>query len=59
MYHRQDGQIVKERDDLLSATRYGIVMRRFGKPLRELGRRPGQKSKRRQAKGLDFDVFRT
>lgn len=25
LYHRKDGKIVKERDDLLSATRYGIM----------------------------------
>lgn len=29
LYHREDGKIVKERDDLISATRYGIMMRRF------------------------------
>jgi len=28
-YHRKDGRIVKERDDLLSATRYALMMRRF------------------------------
>ena len=28
LYHRKDGRVVKERDDLLSATRYGIMMRR-------------------------------
>lgn len=28
-YHRDNGQIVKLKDDLLSATRYGIMMRRF------------------------------
>lgn len=28
-YHRKDGLIVKEADDLLSATRYAIMMRRF------------------------------
>ena len=27
--HRKDGKIVKERDDLLSATRYGVMMLRF------------------------------
>lgn len=26
MYHRKDGLIVKERDDLMSATRYGVMM---------------------------------
>ena len=29
LYHRKDGQIVKERDDLLSATRYGMMMKRY------------------------------
>lgn len=29
MYHRKDGLIVKERDDLMSATRYAIMMLRF------------------------------
>jgi hypothetical protein len=28
-YHRKDGLIVKEADDLLSATRYAMMMRRF------------------------------
>lgn len=30
-YHRKDGKIVKEYDDLLSASRYGYVSRRFAK----------------------------
>jgi hypothetical protein len=29
LYHRQDGKIVKERDDLMSATRIGVMMLRF------------------------------
>lgn len=29
MYHRKDGKIVKERDDLISASRYGLMMKRF------------------------------
>jgi phage terminase large subunit-like protein len=29
LYHRKDGLIVKLNDDLLSATRYGVMMRRF------------------------------
>lgn len=28
LYHRKDGKIVKKRDDLISATRYGIMMLR-------------------------------
>ncbi len=31
MYHRKDGKVVKERDDLLSASRYGMMMIRFAK----------------------------
>lgn len=30
LYHRKDGQIVKKRDDLLSATRIGLMMKRIG-----------------------------
>lgn len=33
MYHRKDGQIVKERDDLMAATRYGMMMIRYALPL--------------------------
>lgn len=29
LYHRKDGKIVKERDDLMAATRYAIMMLRF------------------------------
>lgn len=29
LYHRKDGKIVKERDDLLSASRYALMMKRF------------------------------
>lgn len=32
LYHRKDGQIVKERDDLMSATRYALMMKRFALP---------------------------
>jgi hypothetical protein len=39
-YHRKDGLIVKENDDLLSATRYAIMMRRFAKTKRDAMARP-------------------
>ena len=29
LYHRKDGKIVKERDDLISSTRYAVMMKRF------------------------------
>jgi hypothetical protein len=32
LYHRKDGRVVKERDDLMSASRYGIMSLRFGRP---------------------------
>lgn len=31
LYHRKDGLIVKLQDDLMSASRYGLMMKRFGK----------------------------
>ena len=31
LYHRKDGKIVKEMDDLISAIRYGVMMRREAK----------------------------
>lgn len=40
LYHRKDGEIVKLRDDTLSAARYGCMMRRFFKPLDECGGGP-------------------
>jgi hypothetical protein len=48
LYHRKDGLIVKQNDDLLSATRYAIMMRRFALTERDTKQRkfaidpPGQ-----------------
>lgn len=55
LYHRKDGQIVKLKDDLLSATRIAIMMKRFAQQV-PLG---GKVKKREQkiADGVDFDVF--
>ena len=33
MYHRKDGKVIKERDDLMSATRYAVMMLRNAIPL--------------------------
>ncbi len=45
LYHREDGKIIKERDDLMAATRYGIMMKRFAKilpqKLKSIQRRAG------------------
>jgi phage terminase large subunit-like protein len=35
LYHRNDGEIVRLRDDVLSAGRYGMMMKRFFKPFEE------------------------
>lgn len=32
MYHRKDGKVVKERDDIMSATRYAVMCLRFATP---------------------------
>jgi hypothetical protein len=29
LYHRKDGRVVKEGDDLMSATRYALMLLRF------------------------------
>ena len=29
LYHRKDGKVVKERDDIMSASRYALMMKRF------------------------------
>lgn len=35
LYHRKDGKVVKERDDLMSATRYALMMLRQAEPERD------------------------
>lgn len=32
MYHRKDGKVIKEREDLMSASRYGLMMLRYALP---------------------------
>jgi Terminase RNaseH-like domain len=31
LFHRRDGKVVKERDDLMSATRYAVMLLRYAK----------------------------
>ena len=33
LFHRKDGKVVKEGDDLLAATRYGVMMLRFAEQI--------------------------
>ncbi|MDE2020399.1 MAG: terminase family protein [Patescibacteria group bacterium] len=56
-YHRKEGLIVKEHDDLMSATRYGVMARRMS---RTVGVDPVSGRKENKitiAKDTDFDVF--
>lgn len=56
LYHRKDGMIVKLHDDIMSATRVAVMMRRFARPV-ALG---GMRTKRKGsgiAQGVDFNPF--
>ncbi len=41
LYHREDGKIVKSRDDLLSATRYARMMKRYADVMPQSRKREG------------------
>jgi terminase large subunit-like protein len=38
LYHRKDGKVVKEYDDLLCASRYALMMLRFARTVQERSR---------------------
>lgn len=54
LYHRKEGRLVKERDDLLSATRYALMSLRHARTADRMpggrGRGPGM------ATGIDYDL---
>jgi hypothetical protein len=67
LYHRRDGEVVKQREDVLSAARYGLMMRRHFRPFDEcdtwhtgaawpLGPGNARRSSPNQSSG-DFDLF--
>ncbi len=69
-YHRnEDFKIVKQRDDLISAFRYAVMMRRYGKsrsecdgvgyggPAMPFAAQRGASSGPRMCRGTEFDVF--
>jgi Terminase RNaseH-like domain len=67
-YHRDENyKIVKVRDDLVSALRYAVMMKRYGKPIKECegighGPLPYAAQRRRRegpitCEGLDFDLW--
>ncbi len=55
-YHRDEGEIVKVDDDLMSATRYAVMAKRFARVgnIGQMERRGGQSQ---MARDVDFDVF--
>ena len=55
-YHRDEGKIVKVRDDLLSASRIAMMMKRKAKLLPEVLLRRAGVGKERMCVGIDFDV---
>jgi hypothetical protein len=47
MYHRKDGRVVKEQDDVISAMRYALMMLRFaGRPPSAAGSGPPRRKLR-------------
>lgn len=55
IYHRKNGQIVKVKDDILSACRYGLMMKRFAKAV-PLGASFGLRRRQTIARDVDFDL---
>jgi hypothetical protein len=56
-YHRKDGMVQKVHDDLMSASRIGVMGRRFGRPLPILGGKYQRKRAQAVASDVDFDYF--
>lgn len=46
MYHRKEGKIIKERDDMLDATRYGVMMLRCALPAEWMPPKPDRYQRR-------------
>lgn len=56
-YHRDQGLIVKTNDDLLSATRIGVMQLRSAKPVALGSTRRDRSGQQQIAAGTDFDPF--
>jgi len=56
-YHRKNNQIVKLYDDLMSATRIGVMALRHAKQGPLGSKRPPRSTEPKVAKNVDFDVF--
>lgn len=55
-YHRKDGQLIKLKDDILSAIRVAVMMKRFARPV-QLGGKRAERLAGTVAKGVEFDLF--
>ena len=56
LYHRKDGLIVKGMEDVLDATRIGVMGKRFGKAVPLIGGVASRNNRQTVAKGVDFDL---
>lgn len=56
-YHRKNGLIVKVADDIMSATRIGVMAKRHGRAVQLGSKAPGKRRNEGQASGVDFDLF--
>jgi hypothetical protein len=52
-YYRKNGALVKQQDDLLSATRYALMMKRYA---RVEGERESR-NRVRMTEGVDYELF--
>ena len=57
MYHRKEGVLYKENDDLLSATRMATMMQRIAKPVLFNSLSPGRNKPTPVAIGMDIDPW--
>lgn len=55
LYHRKDGLIVKENDDIMSASRVATMAKRFGQAVALGGKMPGRRQE--MATDVDFNLF--
>ncbi len=56
LYHRKNGQIVKVKDDILSAVRVAMMMKRYGRAI-TLGSWAGRRRRQVVATDIDFPLF--
>ena len=56
LYHRKDGLIVKAMDDVLDATRIGVMGKRFAKAVPLIGGVASRRNDQKIAKGVEFDL---